>query len=103
MLQHINLFFTKGVKKMEKNQQGTIITGDFFMVDGKLIKDNGLTIDTKKVLEALAGLKSGENWSVRTLVDEKGFSRKRAITAVLELSSAEIVKYDAKKDLIELL
>lgn len=88
---------------MEKNQQGTIITGDFFMVDGKLIKDNGLTIDTKKVLEALAGLKSGENWSVRTLVDEKGFSRKRAITAVLELSSAEIVKYDAKKDLIELL
>lgn len=86
---------------MEKNNN--IVQGDYFFINGRLIKDDGLSFIAKDVFEALASLQNGVNWSVRNLVDEKGFSRKKANTGVMELVSAGLVSYDAIKDEIKLL
>lgn len=76
--------------------------GDYFYCNGKLIKDNGLSINAKHVFEAIIGLNLPEERSVRTLVEEKGFTWQNVYSAVLELVTSELVTYDVATDKITL-
>lgn len=44
--------------------KNNIVQGDYFFINGRLIKDDGLSFTAKDVFEALASLQNGVNWTV---------------------------------------